>query len=248
MGAVLITGGTGTLGKPTTTQLRAAGHDVRVLSRRSGPGLLTGDLISGQGVNEALRDVQTVVHLATSARDDRATATLVRECGATSTIEHLIMVSIVGVDRIPLPYYRRKLASERVVATSGLPHTVLRATQFHDLMARLFAVQRWSPVLFTPAFSVQPIEVTEVAARLVDLCAGGPADRVPDIGGPEVLSGRELARQWASWADRHRPVRAVPLLGRTFAAYRSGHHLVPGPPFGVRTFAQFLDRRSRAGA
>ena len=248
MGNVLITGGTGTLGKPTTTQLRAAGHDVRVLSRRCGPCLLTGDLISGQGVHEALRDVQTVMHLATSAGDDRATSTLVRACRATSTIEHVIVVSIVGVDRIPLPYYRRKLASERIVAASGIPYTILRATQFHDLVVRLFTAQRWSPVLLTPAFSIQPIEVTEVAARLVELCAGTPSHRVPDIGGPKVLSGRAMARQWAAWAGTRRPVRAVRLPGRTFAAYRSGHHLVPGPTFGVHTFAQHLGDRTQADA
>ena len=240
MVAVLVTGGTGTLGRPTVGRLREAGHDVRVLSRRSGPGLVTGDLGSGQGVASALQGVATVVHLATSARDDQASATLAREAAAAG-VEHLVVMSIVGVDRIPLPYYRRKLASEHLVAASGVPCTILRATQFHDLVARLFAAQRWSPALLAPSFLLQPIDVGDVADRLTEICAAAPAGRVPDIGGPETRSGPAFGRQWAAAARSRRPVLPLRLPGRIFAGYRAGFHLVAGPARGRRTFGQFLE-------
>lgn len=241
MTAVLVTGGTGTLGRPTVARLREAGHDVALLSRRPGPGAVTGDLVTGEGLAAALAAGPTVVHLATAAHDDRLTSTLVRAATAAG-VAHLLLVSIVGVDRIPLPYYRRKLESERLVTSSGLPWTILRATQFHDLVARMFASQRRLPLLLAPAFLFQPIDVRDVADRLVQLCAAPASGRAADIGGPETLSGPVLGRRWAEAAGTRRPVLPVRLPGRTFAAYAAGHNLVPGPPFGRRSFGQYLEQ------
>jgi uncharacterized protein YbjT (DUF2867 family) len=236
----LVTGATGTLGGPTVAQLRAAGHEVRSLSRRTGPGLVTGDLLSGAGIPEALDGVDTVVHLATGPRrDDVATRTLV-EAAATARVLHLVHISIVGVDRIPFGYYRAKLAAEQVVQQSGVPHTILRATQFHDLVVSIFAVQRFTPVLLAPSFAVQPIAADEVAERLVELAGSAPAGRVPDIGGPEVRELRDLAQVWRRSVRIRRPVVPLSLPGRVFRAYADGHGLVPGPAYGRRTFEEHL--------
>jgi len=240
MVAVLVTGGTGTLGRPTVAALVEAGHDVVVLSRRPGPRVVVGDLETGRGVTEALQGRSVVVHLATAAQTAQATAGLAR-AAAAAEVEHLVLMSIVGVDRIPLRYYRGKLESERHVAQSGVPHTILRATQFHDLVASLFAAQRWSPVLVAPAFRFQPIDVRDVATRLTELCGGPPVGRAADVGGPEILPGPTVGRQWAHAAGSRRPVVPLRLPGQTFAAYRAGFNLVPGPPFGQRTFAQYLE-------
>jgi uncharacterized protein YbjT (DUF2867 family) len=240
MVAVLVTGGTGTLGRPTVAALVAAGHDVRVLSRRPGPRVVVGDLDTGQGLTEALQGRSVIVHLATTARTDQATAALARAAAATG-VQHLVLMSIVGVDRIPLRYYRGKLESERLVAQAGVPHTVLRATQFHDLVAGMFAAQRWSPLLVAPTFRFQPIDVRDVATRLTELCGGPPMGRAADIGGPEILAGPSLGRQWARAVGSRRPVVPLRLPGRLFAAYRAGFNLVPGPPFGRRTFAHYLE-------
>jgi uncharacterized protein YbjT (DUF2867 family) len=239
MTTILVTGGTGTLGTPTVAALRAAGHDVRVLSRKTGPGLTTGDLLTGAGVSAALGGVDTVLHLATGRRDVDAARTLLAEARQAG-IRHLVYISIVGVDAIPLGYYRQKLQVEALVAGSGLPHTILRATQFHNLVAALFRAQRFSPVLLAPAFSVQPIEVREVAARLVEIAGADAAGRVPDIGGPERRSGRDLARIWLNATGSRRLVAPARLPGKTFAALQAGHNLVPGVPYGRRTFEEFL--------
>ncbi|MDQ3990030.1 MAG: NAD(P)H-binding protein, partial [Actinomycetota bacterium] len=141
MGAVLVTGGTGTLGRAVVARLRDGGHQVRVASRRPGAARVVVDLCSGAGVDGAVAGVDAIVHCATTdgAADVPLTRTLVDGARRAGT-PHLVFVSIVGVDRIPLGYYRAKLAAERVVEESELGWTVLRATQFHDLIAWLWRV------------------------------------------------------------------------------------------------------------
>jgi len=191
MTTTLVTGATGRLGTPTVDRLRAAGHDVRALSRRGGAGLTTGDLRTGAGIPEAVAGVDTVLHLATGPRgrgDVELTRTLLA-AATTARVRHLVLISIVGIDDVPLPYYRDKVVVERLVRESGLPYTILRATQFHSLVEGLFAVQRRLPVVLAPAIPLQPIAVEEVADRLVELACGAPAGRGPDKGGPDRKRG-----------------------------------------------------------
>jgi uncharacterized protein YbjT (DUF2867 family) len=248
MTTTLVTGATGTLGTPTATRLCAAGHHVRALSRRSGPGLTTGDLLTGAGLREALDGVDTVLHLATGPRgrgDVEKTRTLLQAAGGAG-VRHLVLVSIVGIDDIPLPYYRDKVAVERLVRESGLGYSILRATQFHSLVEALLTTQRRFPIVLAPSFPLQPIAVEEVADRLVELAGAAPAGRVADIGGPEQRSVPDLARLWARATGTRRPVVPLSLPGKLFAAYRAGSALVPGPAYGRRTFADHLAARTGA--
>ena len=243
MTSILVTGGTGRLGVPTAERLRAAGHDVRVLSRHEGDGRVVGDLRSGEGIREAVAGVETVVHLATRNGVGSGEAPLMRTIVAASReagVRHVVYVSIVGVDRIPLGYYRQKLESEQLLGASGLPHTILRATQFHELVVGVFTAQRFLPVVFAPKVSFQPIAGGDVAARIAELATAEPTGRVPDIGGPERLTALELARRWADAASVRRRIVPLSLPGKTFAAYAAGHNLVPGVPYGTTTFAEFL--------
>jgi uncharacterized protein YbjT (DUF2867 family) len=245
MGTILVTGGTGTAGRPAVVRIRAAGHDVRVLSRKSGPGLVTGDLLTGKGIRQAATGADAVLHLATGRKDVALARTLIdaaREVG----IAHLVLISIVGIDQIPLGYYRGKLEIERLVTDSKVPHTILRATQFYNLLEMLFRAQRFSPVVFAPSITLQPIAVDDVADRLVELVAAGPAGRVPDIGGPQQRTVPELARAWKLARRSRRPIVPVKVPGKTFAAYAAGNALVPGPTYGSRTFEDFLAERNEA--
>jgi uncharacterized protein YbjT (DUF2867 family) len=242
MTPVLVTGATGTLGVPTVSRLRAAGHEVRALSRRTGPGLVTGDLVTGAGLDAALDGVGTVLHLARGREDVLAAEHLVAAAGAAG-VAHLVAISIVGVDEIPLGYYRPRVAIEGLVTASGVPFTIVRATQFHGFVERFFTAQRFSPVLVVPTLSVQPIAVEEVAERLVALAGAEPAGRVPDIGGPAARPLREFAVEWRRAAGVRRPIVPVTLPGRTFRALAAGHGLVPGPAFGRTTFEEHLAAR-----
>ena len=153
---------------------------------------------------------------------------------------HLVYVSIVGVDRVPLPYYLEKLGAEQVISRSGLPHTILRATQFHQLLRALFAKAARTPVMPVPDIRFQPIDAGEVAGRLTELAFGEPGGRVADIAGPEVRDGRDLALAFLRIAGRKRALLPVRLPGKAFRAYRNGGHLAPEHAVGAVTFEEYL--------
>ena len=198
---VLVTGGTGRLGRRVVPRLRDAGCEVRVLTRSSrqatdGIQFLTGDLRSGEGVDAAVDGVAAVVHCATSTKGDvEATRHLVQAASRAGS-PHLVYVSIVGVDHLSTwGYPKAKLQAERVVADSGLPWTTLSATQFHDLILMVARQLAKLPVVPIPAgFRFQPVDADEVAARLVELTLAEPAGLVPDMGGPRAYGADELLR------------------------------------------------------
>ncbi|MBB4161216.1 SDR family oxidoreductase [Streptomyces cinereoruber] len=243
MTTILVTGGTGTLGRLVAERLRGDGAEVRVLSRHAQPYAV--DLREGTGLDAAVEGVDTVVHCATTLRggDDRAARHLV-EASRRAGVRHLVYISIVGVDRVPLGYYRTKLAVEKTIEGSGLGWTVLRTTQFHDLVVEVLRNAARLPVMPLPAgVSDQPVEVAEVAARLAELATGEPSGRVPDMGGPEVLPFAELARTYLRAIGQHRRLLAVPLAGKAYRGFRAGGHLTPERAVGKVTFEEFLAKR-----
>ncbi|MGW4806878.1 SDR family oxidoreductase [Kitasatospora sp. NPDC004272] len=249
MRPILVTGGTGTLGRVVVRRLLARGCPVRVLSRQAHTpgehGWAVGDLVTGRGVEAALSGAGTVVHCATTngKRDVQATRRLV-EAARAAGAGHLLYVSIVGVDRVPLGYYRTKAECERLVAESGLGWTVLRATQFHDLVARVLDGLSKAPVLLVPrGVSFQPVDVREVAERVAELAEAGPVGRADDFGGPQVRPVEALAADFLAARGRRRPVLRAPLPGGTGRALRAGGNLVPAHPAGRTTFAEFLAER-----
>lgn len=242
---ILVTGGTGRLGRALVPRLLDMGHDVRVLTRRkrepAAHRWVVGDLRTRSGLTGAALEADVIIHLATTnGRGDVAATDNLIEAAKAAGHPHLVYVSIVGIDNVALGYYRAKLACERRVEDSGLPWTILRATQFHDLIATMCDVQRLLPVTLMPSkVHFQPVDITEVADQLVTIAAGPAANRVPDIGGPQVREAAELARSYLRTIGRRRPVRAVPLPGKAIRDYRAGHHLTPNRA-GRITFDDFL--------
>jgi uncharacterized protein YbjT (DUF2867 family) len=247
---VLVTGATGTLGRKVVGAATAAGHHVRAMSRRSHIGYTgvhwsQGDLLADTGVDAAVDGVDVIVHCATQGTRDKdvtSTQNLIT-AARRAGVAHIIYVSIVGIDRIPLPYYKTKLRVERALESSGVGHTVLRATQFHDLIKAIFTIQRFSPALWTlRGVRFQPIDTHDVAARLVELIDGEPAGRVADIGGPAVHTHADLARMYLAARGGRRPVLQIPVPGRIVAGYRAGANLAPDNPVGFIDFADYLTR------
>ncbi|MFC9816803.1 SDR family oxidoreductase [Streptomyces virginiae] len=249
MSTIVVTGGTGTLGSLVTERLRAAGHEVRVLSRHAPDHPI--DLRDGTGLDAALAGAEVVVHCASNTRgagkgDDVAAGHLIEAARRAGTVRNLVYISIVGVDVVPLGYYRRKLRVERLLEASGLGVTILRTTQFHDLVAMVTDAAAKLPVVPIPkGVPVQPIAVGEVAARMAELAVPTPSGRVPDMGGPEIHSLPDLARAYLSATGRHRRVLPVPLAGKAYAGFRRGGHLTPSHAVGRETFAQFAAGRGR---
>ena len=255
---ILVTGGTGTLGRLVVPRLRDAGCEVRVLSRRHREGgegvqLATGDLATGEGIDAAVEGTEVIVHCAgTSKGDDDKARHLVR-AASRAGVRHLVHISVVGADRVPLAggidramfgYFGSKLAAERVVADAGLPWSTLRATQFHDLLFLVVRQLARLPVVPVPAgFRFQPVDPGEVADRLVELALGGPAGLVPDLGGPRVYETATLVRGYLRARGRHRPVLPVRVPGAAARAFRAGANLAPDRAVGRRTWEEFLADR-----
>ncbi|WP_446218689.1 SDR family oxidoreductase [Micromonospora sp. IBHARD004] len=242
------------------SRLRDAGCVVRVLTRRARPAeggveFVTGDLASGQGVERAVAGAETIVHCASSYRGDPGAARHLVQAASRAGRPHLVYISIVGVDRIPISspidramfgYYESKRLTERVVTDSGLPWTTLRSTQFHDLILKVAQVLARSPVMPVPAgFRAQPIEADEVAARLVELALATPAGRVPDMAGPRVYAAADLFHGYLRAARRRGIVVPLPVPGKAARAFRDGANLAPEQAVGRRTWEEFLTDRVR---
>jgi uncharacterized protein YbjT (DUF2867 family) len=262
---ILVTGGTGTLGRPVVSRLRDAGYDVRVLSRHRRDGgdggkadgagleLVTGDLATGEGIDAAVEGAEVVVHCAGSSKGDEDKARHLVRAASRANVRHLVYISVVGADRIPVAgrldramfgYFASKLAAERVVADSGLPWTTLRATQFHDLLLMVAAQLAKLPVIPLPAgFRFQPIDAGDVAARLAELALNPPAGLVPDVAGPRVYDAAALVRGYLRARRLRRPILPIWIPGGAARAIRAGANLAPDRAVGRRTWEDFLAAR-----
>jgi uncharacterized protein YbjT (DUF2867 family) len=244
---VLVTGGTGRLGRSVVARLVDAGREVRVLARRQRDTqpqvtFFTGDLRRGEGIDPAVRGAGVIVHCATSTRGDaEATSNLVT-AAARAGSPHFVQPSIVGIDAMAAwGYVKAKLEVERIVENSGLPWTILRVTQFYNYCfensRKLAKFPLVAPV--PGGFRVQPVDSREVAARLVELALGAPAGRAPDMSGPEVSSWEDLFRSYLAATHQRKWVVPMPVPGSK--AVRNGALLPPpGHTEGVRTWDQFL--------
>jgi uncharacterized protein YbjT (DUF2867 family) len=228
---IFVTGGTGTLGSHTVPLLSAAGHDLRILSRsaredREGVEYVIGDLLTGDGLDEALAGVETVLHMAGAQKgDDVATGNLAR-AAARAGVRHLVYISVIGADKVPVGWLRMKAGAEQAVEESGVPYTILRAAQFHDLTLKAVRAMAKLPVVPNPGgLRFQPVDARDVAARLVELVAGPPAGLVPDIAGPEVIAMGDLVRSYVKAAGKHRVLMPVRIPGKAGRAYRAGDNL-----------------------
>jgi uncharacterized protein YbjT (DUF2867 family) len=247
---ILVTGGTGRLGRRLVPLLQQAGHSVRQMSRRgTGPGGVRGDLGTGRDLAMGLVGAEVVVHAATGYPypdedpwqvDVAGTRRLVEAVDRTR-LRHLMYVSIVGVDRIPFGYYRAKFAAEQVLLASGLPVTLLRVTQFHEFVDQLLDQARRGPVLPVPmGWRVQPVDTGDVAAHVADLVTAAPSGDVVEYGGPEEHSAADLARMWAAARSAGTHVVATPVPGKLSAAFRDGAAVPSRGARGRRTYAEHL--------
>jgi uncharacterized protein YbjT (DUF2867 family) len=253
---ILVTGGTGTLGRHVVPRLREAGFPVRVLSRRARDGAdgieyVAGDLNTGHGVDQAVKGVETIVHLAgTNKGDDDKVRAVIAAARRTGGEPHIVNISVVGAERVPVVsavdramfgYFASKRAAEIVVAESGLPWTNLRATQFHDLCLLVARGIAKSPLIPLPSgVRFQPVDTDEVAARMVELALAGPAGQVPDIAGPRIYPMREMIAAYLAVTRKRRLFVPLPLGGRAYQAVRAGANIAPGRAVGVRTWEEFL--------
>lgn len=256
--AILVTGGTGTLGRQVVSRLREAGRPVRVLSRHAaeatdGVEYFAGDLATGEGVEAAVDGVATVVHCAGTQKGDGDKARNLVRAASRAGVGHLVFISVVGADAIPVVsgfdraafgYFASKRDAEQAIVGSGIPWTTLRATQFHDLTLLTVRAMAKLPVIPVPrGFRFQPVDSGEVADRLVELALGAPAGLVPDLAGPTVYPMADIVRSYLAAAGLRRLLLPVPMPGRAARAIRDGANLAPRRAVGRRTWEEFLSSR-----
>lgn len=253
---MLVLGATGSLGRQLTGEIARRGHLVRAASRRDRRDpegrvrWVRVNRTSGEGLSQAVTGVDALIDAGNvrSARRSALDAGLVGgtrrvldACHAAGDV-HYVGISIVGIAELPYGYYGAKLRQERVIEDGPAPWSLLRATQFHDLVDQLFTSAARLPVLALPtAIRVQPIDVADVARRLVEVAEGPAQGRLADIGGPRVQTLGDLAEDWMR--GRHRPKRLVrlPAPGRVGRALTVGALCAPQHPVDGLTFAHWLE-------
>jgi uncharacterized protein YbjT (DUF2867 family) len=205
------------------------------------------DLASGEGLSAAVEGVEAIIHSASDPRRaqevDVGGTRRLTEAARLAGVAHLVYISIVGIDDIPYSYYRRKREAEEIIASSGVPYTNLRATQFHSLVDFLISKAARLPlVLPLPTdFKFQSVADAEVAARLVACLAEGPRGRV-EFGGPEVRTLGEMAATWlAAKGVRKRLVR-LPLPGVVAANFRAGLNTTRDAERGTTRWREWLEQ------
>lgn len=253
---ILITGATGNLGSVLTQRANMAGYSIRVLSRHTrldsvNPDIdwAQADLENGDWVSEAVAGCDAILHLASNPKkgtrvDVDGTRNLVR-AAKEHGVGHLIYMSIVGIYDIPLDYYGRKLQAEEIIQSSGVPFSILRATQFHSLIDTMLASAYRFP-LFMPLpkdIKFQPVAESEVAERLLRCLADGPGGRVVDFGGPRIMTLGEMAKDWMRPKQNQKKVLNLSLPGKVIAALREGKNTTPEGDHGEISWNDWLIHR-----
>ena len=222
---IAVAGGTGVVGSYVVEHVRASGHEPVLLTRSVGV-----DLMTGAALEETLAGVEAVIDVLSVETQSAARATGFFEttsrhllaAGQGVGVRHHVALSIVGIDEVPMGYYRAKVAQERVVGEGRVPWTVLRATQFHEFAGQVLRRMGAGPVALVPAMLCQPVAADEVAARLVDLALGEPMGRAPDLGVPERRSLVAMARAVVGATGQRRLVVPLRIPGVAGRAIREG--------------------------
>ncbi|MEU4016916.1 SDR family oxidoreductase [Microbacterium sp. NPDC028030] len=241
---IAIAGGTGVVGRRTVEAVRAEGHDPVVLSRSHGV-----DLVTARGLAAALEGADAVIDVASIETLKASTAiefftaatgNLIA-AAADAGVGHIVLLSIVGIDRIPYDYYAGKIAQEKLVQASPVPWTLLRATQFHEFAAQMFARAKLGPLHIAPRARTQPVAAGEVGERLAQLASGGAQGRVRDLAGPREEQLADMVRAFARRTGYRGWVPAVSVPGPQMSGMRSGKALPDrDADLGRQTFDEWL--------
>lgn len=254
MKTILITGGTGTLGREIVRQLLLrSDFQVRVLSSKNDARfpeavrVVRGDLTKPSDLQDFFTEVETIIHCASNPAnaqvvDVEGTRNLLKLTGRMR-LNHFIYVSIVGVDQSDYPYYQSKYEAEKIISGSGLPFTILRATQFHDLVLNRLILpadrQDHATIVLPAGMSFQSIDVRDVALKIEAVLDAGASQSTHSIGGPEVFSLEEMTRLYLDVRGKQKNIRLDP-EDDSFSVFKSGVNLCPGQKYGKIGWKQYL--------
>ncbi len=248
---IAVIGATGSIGRPMVEELEHRGHTVRRLSR--GSETYPVDLTTGRGLVDALAGVEVTIDASNAGPSPKPARKVLVEGGRRlldaardAGVGHHVCISIIGIERVPLPYYRIKVEQEELVASAGVPFTIVRASQFHTLIAQLFEAADRFRILPGGRARLQPIDPVEAASAIADVAKADPTGARISVAGPYARELRDYAEAWRA-AKGHRalvvPPPLPPKLGR---ALRSGALCDESPDHrGSRTFGDWMRERER---
>jgi uncharacterized protein YbjT (DUF2867 family) len=217
---------------------------------------MTGDLARAEGIDAAVSGIEVVVHCAASLKrgENKAQLQNLVRAARPAGVQHLVLVSVVGTDRVPIVsgldraifgYFALMSELEGAISGSRLPWSILRATQFYEAVLLIARGLSRLPVIPVPAgLRFQPVDTRDVAARLVELALGEPAGLAPDVAGPRIYAMDELVRAYLRSVGRRRLLLPVPIPGKAARAVREGAILAPERAVGRRTWEEFLAERA----
>jgi uncharacterized protein YbjT (DUF2867 family) len=208
---IVVIGGTGLIGSKTVAILRGRGHEVVAASPQSGVNTIT-----GEGLKAAVAGTQVVVDLANSPSfEDKAVLEFFETSGrnllaaeAAAGVRHHVALSIVAIDRTDNGYFRAKVAQEKLIRASGLPYTIVRATQFMEFLGGIADSSAEGNTVRLPPVLFQPIAADDVAANVAEAALAAPRNGIVEIAGPERAPFDEIiARYLQAVGDKREVVR-----------------------------------------
>jgi uncharacterized protein YbjT (DUF2867 family) len=230
---IVIIGGTGLIGKKLANLLRQQGHDVLSASPSSGVNTLT-----GEGLAEALKGAQVVIDTSNSPSFEEKAVLNFFETSAgniakqevAAGVQHHVALSVVGADRMASAgYMRAKVAQEAIIKASGVPYTIVRATQFYEFLQGIADVSQQDGAVRLPPALMQPMAADDVAAALRDVATAKPANGIVEVAGPEKLPMAEIVKKVLTAKHDPRPVVSDP-GARYFGYLLDDQTLNPGGP------------------
>ncbi|WP_127819911.1 SDR family oxidoreductase [Microbacterium sp. CPCC 204701] len=222
---IAIAGGTGTVGRHVVRAAENRGHDVVVLSRKKGV-----DVMEGTGLDSALEGVDSVVDvlnlttLSTKKAVSFFTATTrnLLTSAARVGVSHHVALSVVGIDSIDTSYYAGKLAQERLVLAASVPHTIARASQFHEFAQQIASQTTVGPVTVVPRTLTRPVAASDVGSHLIDVVESGASGRARDLIGPQNATLADMVRRMYAHDGTSRRVLDIRFPGSYGAGLASG--------------------------
>ncbi|WP_225826378.1 SDR family oxidoreductase [Streptomyces naphthomycinicus] len=213
---IAVIGGTGLIGAQVVRNLTAAGHEAVPHSKSTGV-----DVISGQGLDEAVAGADVVVNLTNSPTFDEASPAFFQTsmdnllaAARKNGVGHAVILSIVGTDQVPeLDYYKAKALQENLLAAGSIPYSIVRATQFMEFMDAVLSWTADGDTVRLPATPIQPIAAKDVAAEVAEVAEGAPLNGIRNIAGPEIFTLDELGRMTLSHKGDNRTVVTDPTAG-----------------------------------
>jgi uncharacterized protein YbjT (DUF2867 family) len=218
---VVVIGGTGLIGARLVRVLAARGHEPVAASRSTGV-----DVVTGEGLAEALAGAEVVVDVSNPSSYFRTSTAQLLKTAEQAGVRHVVALSVVGVDGLPdSGYMVSKAGQERQIEESGIPFTILRATQFHEFLGAVADGHTDGGVVRVPAALLQTVGADDVTATLADLVEAGPTGRV-ELAGPEAAPFATVLGRWLTARGDGRTVVEDP-AAKYFGATVSGSSLVP---------------------